>query len=110
MEAELRQFLDKYLILSNDELAMLKEHLEVRQFAKRAILVREGDKEQYLSLVIKGILRKFFYKGNEEVITQLASEGSLVSSSVSFLSDSPSQYIVEALEPVTLVSLSRQSL
>lgn len=110
METVLRQYLDKYLILSNEELAMIKEHLEVRQFSKRSMVIREGETEQYLNLVITGILRKFFYKGSQEVITQLPNEGCLVSSSVSFLSQSPSQYFIEALEPVTLVSLSKESL
>jgi CRP-like cAMP-binding protein len=110
MEAVLKQFVDRFLILSNEELAMMNEHLQMRQFARRSILVREGEQEQYISLVIKGLLRKFFYKGNQEVITQLASEGALISSSVSFLSGGPSQYVIEALEPVTLLSLSRESL
>ena len=89
---------------------MLNQHILVRNFPRRAILIREGEKEQYLNLVTRGILRKFFYKGKQEVITQLAGEGSLVSSSVSFLAGSPSQYIIETLEPVTLLSLSRESL
>jgi len=110
METVLRQFLDRYLILSNDEIAMINEHLLVRQFPKRAMLIREGEKEQFLNLVSKGILRKFFYKGSQEIITQLADEGSLVSSSVSFLSQNPSQYYIETLEEVTLVSISKESL
>jgi CRP-like cAMP-binding protein len=110
MEAVLRQFVDKYQILSNEELVLLNEHMEIRHFPRRAMLVREGEQEQYLNLVVKGILRKFFYKGRYEVITQLAGEGSLISSSVSFLANTPSQYFVETLEPVTLVSLSRASL
>lgn len=110
MESVLRQFLDKYLILSNDEIAMINEHLLVRQFPKRAMLIREGEIEQYISLVTKGIVRKYFYKGSQEVITQLADEGSLVSSSVSFLAQNPSQYYVEALEAATVLSISKESL
>lgn len=110
MEAVLRQFVEQYQILSPDELVLLNDHLEVRHFPRRAMLIREGEQERYLNLVSKGLLRKFFYKGRQEVITQLASEGSLISSSVSFLSSTPSQYLVEALEPVTLVSLSKESL
>ena len=48
--------------------------------------------------------------GSLEVITQLAGEGSLISSSVSFLAGSPSLYNIETLEPVTLLSISRESL
>src|SRR5689334_6186872 len=110
METVLRQFLDKYLILSNDEIAMINEQLLVRQFPKRAMLIREGEKEQFINLVTKGILRKYFYKGNQEIITQLADEGTLISSSVSFLAQNPSQYYVEALEAVTVLSISKDTL
>jgi CRP-like cAMP-binding protein len=110
METVLRQFLDRYVALSGEEMALLKEHLVVRQFPKRAMIVGEGEVEQYLNLVIKGIVRKFFYKGPQEVVTQLADEGCLISSSVSFLSQSPSEYCLESLEPVTLLSLSKNSL
>ena len=110
METVLRQFLDGYLPLSDEEVVMMNEHLLVRQFPKRTMLTREGEKEQFLNFVIKGILRKFFYKGSQEIITQLAQEGSLVSSSISFLSQNPSQYYIETLEPVTLLSMSKESL
>ena len=110
METVLRQFLAKHIQLSDEEFAPLAGQLEVRQFPRRAMIIREGEQEKYLNLVAHGILRKFFYKGNQEVITQLAGEGSLISSSVSFLAATPSQYYIETLEPVTLVSLSRESL
>lgn len=110
MELVLRQFVNQYLNLTDEELAAISTHLQVRQFSRRSILIREGEQEQYLNLVVKGLLRKFFYKGSHEVITQLASEGSLISSSVSFFSSAPSQYTIEALEPVTLVSLSKNAL
>ena len=110
METVLRQFLDRYLILSNDELAMIKEHVEVREFPKRTMLVREGDTEQYLNLVAQGLVRKFFYKGHLEVVTQIANEGCFISSSVSFLTREPSQYFIETLEPVTLICLTFDAL
>ena len=40
----------------------------------------------------------------------MAQEGCFVSSSVSFLSQNPSQYYIETLEQVTLVSMSKDSL
>ena len=110
METVLRQFLAKHIQLTEEEFAPLAACIEVRQFPRRAMIIREGEQERYLSLVAQGILRKFFYKGNLEVITQLAGEGSLISSSVSFLAATPSQYYIETLEPVTLVSVSRECL
>lgn len=110
METVLRQFLDRYSTLSNEEIALLKEHLLVRHFPKRAMIVKEGEVEQYLNLVVKGIVRKFFYKGTQEIVTQLADEGCLISSSVSFLTQLPSEYCLETLEQVTVISLSKNAL
>jgi len=59
---------------------------------------------------VKGLARKYFYKGRTEVITQIAREGELVNSSASFLSGTPSPYIVETLEPSTFLSITRQQL
>ena len=61
--------------------------------------------EKYLYFVIKGLARKFFYKGKEEVITQIAKEGELISSSVSYFSGMPSGYVIETIEPTTFYSL-----
>ncbi|HEY0677684.1 MAG TPA: Crp/Fnr family transcriptional regulator [Chitinophagaceae bacterium] len=110
METLLRQFLDKFLILPDEEFAMLSERAQIRHFPRRTRIVRIGDTEEYLNLVLKGIVRKFFYKGSHEVVTQLASEGAFISSSISFLSGEPSQYVVETLEPVTLLSISKESI
>lgn len=110
MENALRQFLDKYLAITGEEFELIRSHMETRQFPRRTIVVREGEQEHYLNMVLQGVLRKYFYKGREEIITQLASEGALVSSSVSFFSSAPSQYVVETIEPVTLMSISREAL
>jgi len=110
MEITLRQCISRYGEFTNQELEIIRPRLEVRELGKREVLLRVGEQEEYLNLVMKGVVRKYFNKGREEVITQLAKEGDLVSSSVSFFSCQPSQYAIEALEPTVLLSLSRQKL
>ena len=110
MEKALGHYLSKYADLTNEELELIRPYIQVREFSKRQLVMQVGEKEEYLNLVVKGVLRKYFYKGREEVITQLAKEGDLICSSVSYFSGQPSQYAVEALEPVTLYSLSKQHL
>ena len=110
MEKALGQYISRYADLTDEELNLILPRIEVREIPKRHLLVQTGEQEQYLNLVVKGVLRKYFLKGREEVITQLAKEGDLISSSVSFLSGQPSQYAVEALEPTIVYSLSRENL
>ena len=110
MEKALGQYISRYADLTNEELNLILPRIEVREVPKRHLLVQAGEQEQYLNLVSKGVLRKYFFKGREEIITQLAKEGDLISSSVSFLSGQPSQYAIEALEPTIVYSLSRENL
>jgi CRP-like cAMP-binding protein len=104
----LRQYVSRYTQLSDDEFALLGQMLEVRSFDKKQLLIQAGDVENYLNFVIKGLARKYFYRGKTEVITQLARENDMISSSVSFLSGAPSAYFIEAIEPTTFLSISKE--
>jgi CRP-like cAMP-binding protein len=110
MEKALGQYVSKFADLTDEDLELIRTRMEVRELAKRQMLIHAGEQEQYLNLVVKGVFRKYFYKGREEVITQLAKEGDLICSSVSFFTGLPSQYAIEALEPAVVYSLSRENL
>ena len=104
----LRQYVSRYTQLTDDEFAQLAQMLEVRSFDKKQQLIRGGEVENYINFVAKGLVRKYFFKGKTEIITQIARENDMISSSVSFLSGEPSTYFVETLEPSTFLSISRQ--
>ena len=106
----LKEYLGRFVELSGNELEQIIAIAHVRTYDKKIKLVDEGETEQHFNFIIKGLARKFFYKGKEEVITQLAKEGELISSSVSFLSAAPSLYVVETLEPTTFLSFTRESI
>jgi CRP-like cAMP-binding protein len=108
MVAILQKYIDQFIDLPSEELEALISAIEVRSCDKKVRLTELGDSEKYLYFVIKGLARKFFYKGKEEVITQIAKEGELISSSVSYFSGQPSGYIVETIEPTTFYSLHKE--
>jgi CRP-like cAMP-binding protein len=105
MVAILQKYIDQFIDLPAEELEALINCIEVRSVDKKVRLTDVNETEKYLYFVIKGLARKFFYKGKEEVITQIAKEGELISSSVSFFSGMPSGYVVETIEPTTFYSL-----
>lgn len=107
---EFKKYLSKYVELSPADFSILEPLLQVRNYDKKVKLIDIGEQEIYLNYVVKGLVRKYFYKGREEIITQIAKEGDIISSSVSFLSNSPSSYVVDTIEPTVFVSLSKQSL
>jgi CRP-like cAMP-binding protein len=106
----LRQYVSGYTVLTNEDFALLSQVLEIRNFDRKQQLIRAGEIENYLNFMVKGLARKYFLKGKEEVITQIAREKDMISSSVSYLSGAPSDYIIETLEPSTFLSLSRNNL
>ena len=108
MEKALGKYLSRYAELSPAELEAISSRMVMREVRKREMILNIGEQEEFLNLVMKGLIRKFFYKNRDEVITQIAVEGDLISSSVSFLSNQPSLYAVEALESSVLASISRE--
>jgi len=106
----LRQYVSRYIALTNEEFTLLAEMLEIRNFSKKQQLIGVGEVENYLNFLVKGLARMYFVRGNTEVITHIAKENEIISSSASFLSGKPSSYYVEALEACTFLSISRQQL
>jgi CRP-like cAMP-binding protein len=110
MVKALKEYLARFIELTDEELEVVTSIAEVRTYDKKVRLIDEGEYENYFNFIVKGLARKFFYKDEEEIITQLAKEGELISSSVSFLSGEKSLYIVETIEPTTFLSFSKESI
>jgi CRP-like cAMP-binding protein len=98
-------YLNKFSPLGISDMQGLAPYCEFRQFDKRTVIVKEGEVDDYLNLVIKGLVLKYIRVKKNEPILQLATEGHLISSEVSFLTRTPSQVYIEALEPALLISI-----
>ncbi|GAO43615.1 Crp/Fnr family transcriptional regulator [Flavihumibacter petaseus] len=103
-------YISKFVSLTPAEKELFQEHVQVITCFPRQILTRVGEYEQHVYFVQRGLVRKFFYRNNEEVTVQLALEGELASSSVSFLSGVLSDFVLETLEPSTLAFITKSSL
>src|SRR5688500_17509740 len=110
MVKALKEYLARFIELTDEELEDITSIAEIRTYDKKVKLIDQGEYENYFNFIIKGLARKYFYKGDEEIITQLAKEGELISSSVSFLSGEKSLYIVETIEPTTFLSFNRDNI
>ena len=103
-------FLNQYTTVSEEDFRLLKSKLTTRSFNKKERLTEIGEVENHMHFISSGLIRKFFYKDNEEVVTQLIKQGHIISSTASFFSRKPSQYILEALEPSVTVSITYDNL
>src|SRR5580704_8446306 len=106
----LKKYVSRYMKLSDEDFNAMAALIEVRNFEKKQKLIRPGETEKYLNLIVKGVVRKYFLKGREEKVTYIAKENHLINSISSFLSDSPSIYFVETIEPSTVISITKENL
>jgi CRP-like cAMP-binding protein len=105
------QFLQKFVELSEAEFRLWVEpYLQVRHFRKKEVVSRTREVEQYLNYVTKGLVRKYYKRGKDEIITQIATEGHIIHAEESFHSRTPSEYCIETIEPSTLISISYEDL
>lgn len=105
-----QKYLAKFIPITIDQVKELLTYCEIRKFNKKEIIVKEGEVDNYLNLVISGMVRKFLRHGKNEHILQLATEGHVLQSEISFLTQTPSEVILEALEPTVLISLTYKNM
>ena len=101
----IHKFLQRYTRLEEKDLNHFLPYLELRSFAKKQTIVQLGETDDYLNLVVKGLARKYIMVGKNEKTLQLATEGHLIQSEVSFHQRGPSPVIIDAIEPLILVSM-----
>jgi len=99
------KYFNRFTRLEPADMMGLASYCEFRQFEKRTVIVKEGEVDDYLNLVIKGLVLKYVRVKKGQPILQLATEGHLIASEVSFLTRTPSQVYIEALEPTLLISI-----
>ena len=105
-----RQFINRHIELTDAEFRLLASKLHLVNFDKKTKLVGIGDVATNVYFVLKGITRRYFYRGKQEIITHLIKEGGLMGSVISFLTGEPSRYVLETIEPVTAYSISKKDI
>ena len=104
-------YVRKFVEISEDEFNQyIYPYILIRKYAKKEIITQEGEIENYFNFIVKGLARKYYRKGKEEINTQISFEGHILHSQESFHSRTPSEYVIEAIEPTTLVSISYDDL
>lgn len=101
----IQQFFQPFLLMSFDEIKELLNYCEIRHFSKKEMIVEDGMTDDYLNIVISGLVRKFVRVKKGEETLQLATEGHVFTSELSFLERKPSGVFFQALEPATVISM-----
>lgn len=87
-------------------LEQLLPYCEIRKLARKSFLLHHGEQEEYLHIILSGLVRKYIPTDKGEQTMELATEGQVVFSELSFFTRQPATESLQCLEPVVLLSLS----
>ncbi len=110
-EIAFKIYLKKFVDLTDEEFDQyLLPIIKIREFGKKETLTKAGEIENHFNFIIKGLIRKYYKKGSQEIITQISNEGHIIHCQESFHSRQPSEYTVETIEPSTVISITYDDL
>ncbi len=84
--------------------------LEIIEAPRGTLLLRDGQCEDYVWIVLKGLVRSYYIKEGEEICSRFNSETQIVLSVVSFYSRKPGYEFVETIEDSTLARIHHDRL
>ena len=104
-------YLRRFVDLTDEEFTrLLVPVIKVRRFAKRSIVTKEGEIENYFNFIVKGLVRKYYQKGSQEINVQISTEGHIILCQESFHARTPSEYFIETIEPTVFISIEHDEL
>ncbi len=106
----LHHYLSRFVPLTKQEFGLFLPYIEIREFEKKVKVIDKGEMERYLNIIAWGLARKYLPVRNREITVQLASEGHIIHSDLSFHYRTPSSAVIETIEPTTFFSISYDSL
>ncbi len=95
--------------LTDEEIAFIAAHGVVRRFPKGAVVINEGDEGDFMFVLREGRVKVFASDGaGREVLLNIQGPGSLLGE-LALIDETPRSASVMALEPVTLVLITRRA-
>lgn len=95
---------------SENELTPFLNALKVRKFSANELILSDGQVENYLSFVDRGVIRYYVVSKDKEVTTDFAFKNSFYCAYDSFYTRTETGLYIEALTDCQLFSISYQSL
>ncbi|GBU08096.1 hypothetical protein AwDysgo_14270 [Bacteroidales bacterium] len=96
--------------LSEDTKKMLLEESNYMQFPARKLLLEQPSKSKHIYFIAKGVCRTYFTANEKEYVTNIACEGSFLTSYASFLGDGNSCECIESISNMECIAISRAGL
>lgn len=110
MQEQLATYIRDRITVNEEELSSILSCYHPLQLTKHEILLSEGDPSRRMFFVVKGCLRVFFIKEDgTEVTRRIVFENAFSTTLVGFITRKPSLEYTQALEPTTLLYITRDS-
>ena len=106
----IKNFFSELVDISDEDWAIFSSKLIRRCFPKKSVILRIGERENFLSFIENGIIRYNIPKLDYDFTFGFAFSNSFVSGYDSFLTQQPSNYNLEAITDCTLWQISYDDL
>ncbi|WP_291911963.1 Crp/Fnr family transcriptional regulator [Chitinophaga sp. CB10] len=106
----IREYYERIIQLREPEWEFIAAHFQRREFAKNDIITRQGETENYLSFVEKGIIRYYIPGDENELTFDFCFDKEFTCAYNSFLTQTPSEYALQALTATTVWQISHADL
>lgn len=103
---EIKQYFEKMIDINENDWKIFSSKLIKREYKKKSLILKMGQKENYLSFIQIGIVRKYVPKEFDDITFDFAFPGNFVTAYESFITQQPSSYQIEALTNTVLWSIS----
>lgn len=103
---EIKKFIDHIYPMSGTDWNFFSSKLQKQTLKKNATLIKIGEIENYLSFISEGIVRFYIPLEESELTFGFLFENEFVTAYDSFITQTPSQYQIEALTNTTLWRIS----
>jgi CRP-like cAMP-binding protein len=110
MYTNLKNFIRRFVTLSDDELEEIADKFKTKGVKKNSYVLKEGEICKDLVFVQKGCLRLYYVKDDIEVSVWFAFQGSSAIEIYSFISENPTDYYLQAIEDSEVLYLPKTEL
>jgi CRP-like cAMP-binding protein len=107
---QIREYYEQIVKLQDNEWEFIASHFERKVFAKNQIITRHGETENYLSFVEMGIIRFYIPDDESELTFNFSLEKEFTCAYDSFLTQTPSEYELQALSETVVWRISFEDL
>lgn len=88
--------------MSNELTEKIMTLTKITTHPKKAILLREGEINNHICMVITGLVRSYYLNEEKEITSRLMDEGFIITSWISFYTRKPGNEFLETIEETTL--------